>query len=305
MTSILTTMLKHAGVSAYFTWIGTRDIPYDYRDVPLPITDNHMICTAKIGPEYIFLDGTDSWCVFGVPSSGIQGKEAMIAINEKEYRIEKVPVVPAANNSYSDSTFLQLSEQGITGKIKVGMKGYFASNMHSSLSYRNDEERKDYFKKRFSRASNKISFTNWKIEGQPGNEELWITADFTLPGYAKKLGDEWFVNMNLFKWYEHEEIDYPKRKIPIEFSFLENSRFVTVVTVPEGFRVGHVPTSETFKNDTWGFVMNYSSSGDRICLTQEFETRQLMLAPDKFESWNKVLEKLYPHYKQTISLQKK
>jgi hypothetical protein len=304
MASILTSMLNYAKVPAYFTWIGTRDIPYDYTEVPLPIVDNHMICTIKTGEEYIFLDGTDAGCIFGMPPSSIQGKQAMLSINEKEYKILRVPVMSKGKNVVTDSTFLELTEKGITGIVKIEMKGYYASNMHSILNYKNEEERKDYFKDYFSRASNKIKFSDWNITENAEHSETTITANFELPDYGKKLAGEWYLNMNLFKWYEHQEIDYPKRTLPIQFSFLRHSSYVTAVKIPMGYKLGFMPKSDTFKNDVWGFAMNYSTSKDFVYLTQEFDTDQLMLYPDQFEKWNKVLEQLFPNYKQTISFQK-
>ena len=84
MASIMTAMLQHAGVTAYFVWIGTRSLPYEYSQVPLPIADNHMISAIKLDTSFIFLDGTDSHCVFGTPPEHIQGKDALIAITEKK-----------------------------------------------------------------------------------------------------------------------------------------------------------------------------------------------------------------------------
>jgi hypothetical protein len=304
MASILTTMLNYAGVHAYFTWIGTRDIPYDYSEVPLPLADNHMICTIRVGENDIFLDGTDNGCIFGMPSEAIQGKQAMVAISENEFKLIRVPVIPKEKNTIVDSTFLELSDKGITGRIRVSLKGYYASNLYGTLSYRNETERNDYFKNRFERGSNKIRFSNWKLTEMPDRDEMIITADFELPDYAKKLGDEWFLNLNLFKWYEHQEIDFPKRKIPIGYSFLEKSTYVTAIKIPAGYKAGYIPKSETFKNDVWGFVMNYATVKDQVYLTQEFDTDHMLLTPDQFESWNKVLEHLFPQYKQTISFQK-
>ncbi|MBW3546439.1 MAG: transglutaminase-like domain-containing protein, partial [Bacteroidetes bacterium] len=45
MASILVNMMQHAGIKGYFTWIGTRDIPYSYSELPSPLVDNHMIAT--------------------------------------------------------------------------------------------------------------------------------------------------------------------------------------------------------------------------------------------------------------------
>ena len=305
MTSILTSMLRHAKVPAYFTWIGTREIPYDYTDVPLPIVDNHMICTIKSGEDFIFLDGTDNGCIFGAPPAGIQGKQAMIGISDTEYKIVRVPVMEKGTNTYTDSTFLELSEKGLTGRIKVNMTGYYASGVHSMLNYRNEKEREDYFKQRFGRGSNKIKFSNWKLSERDDHAVVTITADFELPDYVKKLGDEYFLNLNLFKWYEHEEIDFPKRKVPIEFSFLKHSSYVTAIRIPSGYRPSYIPNAESYKNEVWGYLMKYSVGKDQVYLAQEFDTDQLMLYPNQFEAWNKVLEHLYPNYKQTISLSKK
>jgi hypothetical protein len=74
--------------------------------------------------------------------------------------------------------------------------------------------------------------------------------------------------------------------------------------IPEGFKVAYLPKSDVFKNDVWGFVMEYKTEKDQVYLTQEFDTDHLMLYPDQFERWNKVLEHLFPNYKQTISLRK-
>src|SRR6185369_12627115 len=87
MASILTALLQLSGLKAYFTWIGTRDIPYDYTDVPLPICDNHMIAALDVDTEWIFLDATDPNCIFGLPSSMIQGKQALISISKDDYKI--------------------------------------------------------------------------------------------------------------------------------------------------------------------------------------------------------------------------
>lgn len=304
MASILTAMLNYVKVPAYFTWIGTREIPYDYTEVPLPIVDNHMICAIKNGADYIFLDGTDDGCEFGTPPSGIQGKQAMIGISDKEFKIVRVPVTPKDHNTLTDSTFIELTDKGIVGKIKVNMKGYYATALHSILGYKNEKEREDYFKNRFQRGSNKIRFSNWKAELKDDHSEATVTADFELPDYAKKLGDEWFLNLNLFKWYEHQEIDYPKRKIPIEFEFLKHSSYVTSIKVPTGCKASYVPKSDAFKNDVWGFTMNYTTDKDHVYLSQSFDTDQLMLYPEQFEPWNKVLEHLFPNYKQTVSISK-
>lgn len=303
MTSILTAMLNYAKIPAYFTWIGTRDIPYDYTEFPLAIVDNHMICTIKLDNNYIFLDGTASSCEFGVPPYQIQGKQAMISLGENEYKILRVPEMEKTYTRYYDTTFLELTDRGLSGNIHIKMTGYMAINLRDALSVQNEKEHEDYFKDRFQRGSNKTKLSDFKVEKE--NNDFVIRAKIEIPDYAKKIGDEWYLNMNLFKWYEHAEIDYPKRKIPIEFDFKKTARYVTVLKIPDGYRAGYIPAGKTYHNDVWGFDMTYEEKSGQLILSQEFDTEQLMLYPDKFEAWNKVLENLFPLYKESILISKK
>jgi hypothetical protein len=305
MSSLITMMLRQAGLQAYYTWIGTRDIPYDYTEVHLPIVDNHMISTLYLNGKYIFLDGTDPSCIFGVPSSGIQGKQAMLAINENESKIERVPVPEKMINRVQDTTFLEFSGTELRGRVNLHLHGYFATDMYNRLKYRNETDRDDFFKGRLARASNKINLSDFKVNTLPEKDHIQLSAKLVLPDYAKKLGDEYFLNVNLFKFFENQEIDFPKRKVPIDKDYLYTSTYVTVLTIPDGYQVSYLPESKTFKNDTWGFEIKYEVKNNRIIFSQKFDNDHLELYPDRFEAWNKVLENLYPLYKETVLLSKK
>ncbi|HEX6429196.1 MAG TPA: transglutaminase-like domain-containing protein [Niastella sp.] len=307
MSSILTLMLNTAGVPAYHTWIGTRDLPYTYRETPLPIVDNHMICAIQLKKnEFIFLDGTDPTCVFGIPSSAIQEKEAMIALGPDQYTIVRVPSPRKETNQLSDSCFLQLTDKGITGRVNMHLSGYYAMNTHGALNYYNNEkDRENYMKRRFTRGSNKFHLTGFETGDLRDKNRVTLTGRFELQDYARKIGDEWYLNINLLKLYEHQEIDYPRRKMPVEFDFRSINKYVTVLTIPDGYTVSYLPKGTTFKNDVWGFSLNYEQKGNTIILTQEFYNDHLLLSPDHFKAWNEVLEHLFPLYKESISLSKK
>jgi hypothetical protein len=264
-----------------------------------------MICAIKTGDNFIFLDGTDNGCIFGFPPSGIQGKEAMISISEKEFKIVRVPVIPVDANTMTDSTFLELTENGIKGRLKINLKGYFAATLYSILSSKNEKDHTDFFKDQYERASNKIKFSNWKWNISDDHNLATISADLELPDYAKKLQDEWFLNLNLIKWYEHDRMDVEKRKVAVQYSFQSKFNMVTALKIPEGYKLSYLPKSESFKNDAWGFKMLYSNAGNMIYLNQEFITDKLMTMPSQFPDLNIVLDKLTSHYKQTIVLSKK
>jgi len=306
MASILTLMLNTAGVPAYHTWIGTRSLPYSYRETPLPIVDNHMICAIQLKKgEFTFLDGTDPTCVFGIPSSHIQDKEALIALEDGRYTIFKVPSPPKETNQLVDTCYLQLTDKGLTGSIKVHLSGYYAMNTNAMLSYIDGKDKDKYMRSRFSRGSNKFQLISYETGDRSDKNNITLSGKFELQDYARRIGDEWYLNLNLLKLYEHEEIDYPKRKMPVEYDFRFIKKYVTVLTIPDAYKVSYLPKSQSFKNDVWGFTINYEQKGNTIVLSQEFYNDHLLLTADMFKAWNEVLEHLFPLYKESISLSKK
>ena len=305
MASLLTMMLNTAGVPAYYTWIGTRDIPYTYRETPLPIVDNHMICTAIPGKELIYLDGTDATCVFGSVPSAIQDKEAMIAISSSEYRIEKIRVPSKQENVQVDSAAIELKDGAITGSIHLNTRGYFATNMHAVLSTMRSTDKEKFFKDIFSRGSNKFNLDEYEVIDSNNMNELAVRSKFTLRDYARKIGDEWYINLNLQRFYEHQEIDYPKRKIPIEMDFLFTKKYVTKLKIPDGYEVSYMPEVKSYRNDVWGFAAEYKVENGYLVYTMQFENDHLFLTNDRFQQWNKVLEHLFPLYKESVILAKK
>jgi transglutaminase-like putative cysteine protease len=304
MASILTEMINAAGVPAYFTWIGTRDLPYKFSEVPLPLVSNHMICAIKIDGKFIFLDGTDPTCVFGTPSYGIQDKEAMISISEKEYKIIKVPTAEKNTNILTDTTWLEITPNGIKGQIRQNLQGYFASTAHAKLMYMNGRNMEESMKAQFARGSNKFHLDNFEVDKNQVADKVSFLASFSLADYAKKIGNEYYLNLNLFKFFANEQIDYPRRLIPIENNFRYVKRYVIFLKIPQGYKLTYLPQGKTFHNTIWGFNLQYQQKGDYVILTQEFDNENLMLTKDQFEPWNKVLENLSPLYKESLSLTK-
>jgi hypothetical protein len=304
MASILTLMLRTAGVPAYFTWVGTRDLPYTYSETPLPLVDNHMICTTVLNGKYTFLDGTDPSCVFGMPTRFIQDKQALVALDDSTFKILTIPIPPMDVNQLTDSTVMDLGEKGITGRILIDFSGYFSMEMQEALNEIEQKDLESRMRSVFNRGSNKFHLDSFHVGDQQDKAHIRLTAGFALQDYAKRIGDEWYVNMNLFKFYEHEEIDYPKRKVPIEFPFRFRRRYVTVLNLPAGYDVSYLPAGKTFQNAIWGFSLSYEKRDRQLIFTQEFDNDHLQMPPEMFADWNKVLENLLPLYKETVGLKK-
>lgn len=176
--------------------------------------------------------------------------------------------------------------------------------MYGNLMYWNSRNIKEDMKNELSRGSNKFQLDTFRVERKPVMDEISLFADFTLPDYAKKIGKDYYLNLNLFKFFENDRIDYPQRKVPIENNFKFVKKYVTMLKIPDGYSVSFLPQGKSYHNKVWGFDLKYEQKGSWVMMTQEFDNDDLTLTSDEFEAWNKVLQNLFPLYKETLSLTK-
>lgn len=303
-SALLVSMLRYAGLKAEFTWIGSRQLPYRYSEVPLPITDDHMICALELNGKTIFLDATDSYIPFETPASHIQGKEAFIVSSPDQFKIITVPTAESGYSLFDDTTYLRIENKQLKGKIKIHTTGYETNDLLHRLESRTGKAREEYLQAYCYRGNNKVAIKNIKVEIDTLAHHAVITADFELPDYAKFLGNEVYINMNLLKIYTGQEIDFPKRKIPIEYDFKSTMRHVVVLDLADGYKVSEMPALKNYQNEVWGVQLSSKQADGKLYYTREFKNNNLYLYPDAFEKWNKVLENLFPVYKQSTVISK-
>lgn len=306
MSSILTQMLRMAGIQANYTWIGTRDIPYQYSNVPLPIVDNHMIASAFINNQWMFLDGTSPNSILSLPPSAIQGKQALMGISDTAFKVLEIPIMASGTNTVVDSTFIRFTNNGIAGTESVWYNGYFGEDIYNAVQYLDAKSMKDYVKSRLTKASNKYLLNEYNIkQTAPAEKTANISADYEIPDYGKKIGNEFYINLNLGKLFNDQTIDTAKRKVPKEFDYKYEITANHILEIPEGYAVTYKPADLLVENDFYKLSITYKQTGKQLIATQKLVNKILMLQPNQFAEWNKPLAKVQAHYKEQVVLEKK
>ncbi|HMO60890.1 MAG TPA: transglutaminase domain-containing protein [Ferruginibacter sp.] len=306
MASLLTALMQLQGLQAYFAWIGTRSIPYTYSEVPLPLTDNHMISAVRIEGEWIFLDATDPNCIFGMPTSGIQGKESLIGISADKYELVTVPVMPPAKSGVTDSTWLTISNNTLNGNCSVNYIGYFGSDVYNSLLYNKGDDERVYARRRMAKGSNKFLMKDYKIDyPDPVTKAATISSSFEIPDYVKIAADEMYINLNLEKLFSTTPIDTAKRKVSVSNEYLHTIEQVHALKIPDGYALEYVPKNVFVSNDLVDFSIEYKAVAGSISATQKLVTKKLYIQPQEFPEWNKAVSIISPAYKEQVVLKKK
>jgi hypothetical protein len=274
--------------------------------VPLPITDNHMISAVKIDNKWIFLDATDPNCIFGLPTSSIQDKQALIGISPEKYELAKVPVVASTKNLIIDSTFLTIDKKLLKGFASVDYLGYFGSDMYTSLLYNKGDDERVYARRRMAKGSNKFIMNDYKISFPDLlKKSANIKSNFEIPDYVKSIDDEIYINLNLEKIFSGTPIDTAKRKMAIENDYLFTIKQVHLLKMPAGYTVEHLPENISVSNKLVDFSIEYKQINDQVIATQNFVIKTLYIEVADFAQWNDALLKVSPAYKEEIVLKKK
>ncbi|MEI6817110.1 MAG: transglutaminase-like domain-containing protein [Bacteroidota bacterium] len=304
MASILATMFRYAGIKSHLTWIGTRDIPYSYTEVPLPITDNHMIACAEINGEKLFFDATGIATPYGFPTAMIQGKEALVGNGEGMFEIIHVPIVDKEKNTMVDTMTINVDDKILKGKGKTVYSGYRKLDVFYKHYSKQKEEANGIIKAFLKKGNNKFAVLEFKFTGMDDRDkDLMVNYEYTLPDYAKVLSDQIYVNLNLDKSYENDEIDINGRRTDIENEYKYIDKHVSKLIIPNGYSVKYLPENESFHDAEFGFDITYKKLDNAVYCDKSIYMNHLVLTKSKFDVWNKMIRKLNKAYKEVVVLQ--
>ncbi len=306
MSSLLVSLCQAAGLDAYYTWIGTRALPYSYAETPLPIADNHMICAVRFDGHWTFLDGTDPDLPFGLPPAGLQGKEALIGLDATRYEVATVPEADAAQNTVTDSTYLAIGTDGaLTGDVRIAYTGYPAWDLTGLVRFSDPTERDKTFRGLTARGSNKYAQRSFDYKAAGPRDPFRIRSGLELKDYARALDGEVFINLNLQRTYESDAVDLAKRNVPIQQDYKQQARQVTVLDIPAGYKVTYLPPAAAgAEPGLWSYRIRYEQSAKSVTLLKEYEMATQMIQPAQFAAHNRMVEALHKAYKESVVLEK-
>ncbi len=305
MSAIINAMASYAEVPTHFVWIGSRDIPYSYSDVPTLMVDNHMIAAYfdQSGQVY-FLDATGSEEAFGTPTAFIQGKEGLIKTGDGRHVIKKVPIVPASQNFFSETAHLSLEEGKLKGEATLSAGGYYKGRLNYFLEGKDDDEKEKFYESYLNKGNNKCS-VEVKSEEELQNKDVIskLTYEFEIEDYVIEIEDEIIINFNLQTYYSKDKLK-ADRESPREFKFLSSQEMDLVFDIPEGYEVSVLPNSDSFNQNNLEANFSYQVKNNQVHFKVSMSVNQLVLEKSDFQNWNDFVKFLKKQYKQSLVLKK-
>lgn len=305
MSCLTINLLKELEIPAYFTWVGTRKIPYGYSELYTPQVDNHMIATY-IDEEgnKLYLDATDPDLEFGRPSAMIQGKEVLISMGKDDYLVENVPILEAEVNKEIDSVYLELEEDKIIGKGQILFTGYLAAEVYNSFNGVKEEVLKTRFKRRLSKGSNKF-VADSILFGLVNNskDSLRLTYNFEVGSYTKSVGNDLYLNLNLTKqlrdWKFNEKQNVP---VIIDYRWYLEKNFA--LKLPQDYQVDYLPENISFEDERIKYSIDYELKEGELNYKLKFKAKTTLLEVEEIKPWNAAMKTLGEAMDESLKLKK-
>lgn len=305
MASIITAMSKIAGIdSVFISWVGSREIPYKYSEVPTPAADNHMIAVYINNGTYTILDATDKESPFGLPTAFIQGKEAMIKTSEKEYVIYEVPTVKSEVNEIKEQIVFNLENDKILGQGEVQSYGLDRSDFLNNLTDIDQIQRKNIIKNRIEIGNNKFNLTSFE-EKNTNNKDLPYIIDyqFELDNYVVIYDDNLFVNLCLQK-FPYLEMLEDDRQSEYNIDYTKYHNVTSIFKIPKGYNLDYIPKDFEIKDTNLDFSVKYLNEKNSITVKYQLKIKNITVKAHDAPNWNKNIKTIKEHLNETVSLKK-
>lgn len=305
MSSIITEMLEAADIPSSLTWIGSRDIPYTYNELPTPSVDNHMIAAVELNGKYVFLDATSQYTPMGMPSSFIQGKQGLVGKSPEAYELVMVPVIDKEINYQHDSVYVKVEGNQLSGSGSASFGGYVSVMVRERLGNRKADKHEEYLERLLEKGHNKFNLGEYTTKGTENKDQsLSVDYQFVVPDYAQQVNDAIYVNLNLDKTYNNDLFEIDDRKVALEIDYKFEDQFTTVFEIPEGYNLSYLPENAAYAGDEFGFDISYVHTGNQIRVVKTFYINTLLIETDDFEAWNSMIKSLSKAYNESIVLKK-
>ncbi|MGB5981829.1 MAG: transglutaminase-like domain-containing protein [Nonlabens sp.] len=304
-SSLMKEMMEIAGLKGSLSWLGTRDIPYDYDTVSTPSVDNHMILTYKIDDKRYFLDATGRFQPIDIPTSFIQGKQILIEDGNDNYILDRVPVIDAAENYRKDSVEIKYTDGKILGNARSEYGGYRKIDIFNTLERIDKSKHLDYLEGQLRAGSNKFLIDEWSDMNLFSYEDPYLLKyKFNIADYSKELGNEIYLNLNLYRGVLDKRVNVD-RELPIEYDYKNSYAVDIYFTVPDGYDVDYLPKNFSISDDLVDASINYQIKGNQILYSHSISLKYLELDKSQQINFNSILDQLAQNYNEVVVLKKK
>lgn len=290
MANLLTEMLKVAGYDAHFTWIGTRQIPYDH-SIPVMCVDNHAITTLYLKGKEYFLDATEKYAPLGENAFRIQGKSALI---EKGATFDEklVPLGSATENKVQTIANLTLNKGVLQGHVKILLTGDQRNDFHRAYQNMPKYAQQDFLKEMLEFGNSDLT-TNVKNSDLSNRDmPVVVEGDIDLTNNVSVISGTQYVSVDFFPKVLRSFVPDEKRSRGYNFQSVFAYEDEIELSLPPGKKCIDLPPNLMIDNSQYSFKGSYEIFGNKVKLKKILTIKDSIIPESRLAEWKRFLEQL-------------
>jgi len=135
------------------------------------------------------------------------------------------------------------------------------------------------------------------------DKDFIVDYGFNVSNYAKTIGDEIYINLNLNKGMALLKTD-DDREMPLEHKYLDSFDFQNTFIIPEGYKVDYLPENIDISNEYISSSIRYELVDNQIIYKHHIDHNSLILDINTQKKVNDLIKKIEQGYKEVVVLKK-
>lgn len=284
-STLLISMLKLAGIPAYYVLIPTSSVGNLIKDFPYPFQFNHCIAAIRQEGKYSFLDPVAEDYAFNDLPGSDQNRDVLI-FEDQKIVFEKTPLAKPEENAFYNQSQINIRKDGSMecevknfgfGGEEASLRSFFTKNTPTKIK-ESLEEKVD----KISAGARLLTYHHSDPANFKGRFE--VTFKYTANDYCKKAGD-----ILIFDVPEIQKscpaTGKKDLKCPIELRTTSYRKDEVTFNVPEGYEIIHLPDPVDIKNQYFEFHSNYRKEGERIFYRGDLIRKAARINPAEYASY--------------------
>jgi hypothetical protein len=304
-STLLISMLKVAGIPAYYVLIPTSSVGNLIKDFPYPFQFNHCITAIEKEGRYNFFDPVAENYRFNYLPSSDQNRDVLI-FNNKKIVFVRTPLARPEENAYYSQSQIKIELDGsLECEVKNLSFGGEEASLRSFFIKNSPTKIKDSLEERVDKISSGAKLLTY-THSDPLNfkERFGVTIKYNAKDYCRKAGD-----ILIFDVPEIQKscpaTGKKDLKYPIELWNTSYNKDEVEFNVPEGYKVYHLPEPMEIKNQYFDFRSSYRQEGERIFYQGELIRKAIRITPEESTSYQKCCFEIEKSFNRSVLFKKK
>jgi hypothetical protein len=303
MANLLTEMLKLAGYDAHFAWIGTREIPYDRKEIQSLCVDNHAIAVLYHQGNTYFLDGTEKYAQLGKNAYRIQGKNVLVEHGDA-YKVEQVPAAKMEENQLLTKANLALKGNKISGHVTMTFDGEAKNFFHYVYNNIPATKRKDFITNLLELNGNNSEATNIKTSDFKNRDiPIVLEGDIEISNQVTLVENLCYTSIDFFPGTIVSFIPDEERQNPIDIDHVFVASDEVTLELPAKAKAQNLPPAFQSAFNANSMEASYTTSNNKIILKKKMQLSAPVIQNSEFAGWKAFLNKIKEFNRNNITIQ--